>query len=271
MAERSSLVLAAVALAPLVTWSSGCTSVAPRYDASRYETVESPPAHTYEPTSASTLESELAALKDAPPGPPQIIVETVRASDLVAKPGSYFTASVIGTELGGDLNGSNRLFGPSTILLPDVDSGAGFEIGVGFRTIGDAFEITYDNVEHGGSFQGMSLDSHEQLVNLDWKHFFLIDKHIQPYTLLGMNIPWYEIENGARKGPLVGDATLYGIGFNAGLGAAYYVTPQLAINFQGVFRFIDFFDVDALDHSGSINGSVDSEGWKMNLGFAYTF
>jgi hypothetical protein len=38
-----------------------------------------------------------------------------------------------------------------------------------------------------------------------------------------------------------------------------------------VFRFIDFFDVDALDHSGSINGSVDSEGWKMNLGFAYTF
>jgi hypothetical protein len=117
----------------------------------------------------------------------------------------------------------------------------------------------------------MSLDSHEELVNLDWKHFFLIDKHIQPYTLLGMNIPWYSIENGARKGLQVGDATLYGFGFNAGLGAAYYVTPQLALNFQGVFRFIDFFDVDALGHSGSINGSVESEGWKMNLGFAYTF
>jgi len=215
--------------------------------------------------------SELAPFTAAPTAPSQFVVHVIDYDRLIARTGFYFTAGVTGSQGLGDLDGESVLLGPSTVLLPSMDAGVGFNVGFGVRTFSDAFELTYDHGFHSGSFQGASLDSIDHVVNFDWKHFFLIDRRVQPYTLLGFNIPWLDIEDGAHKGAIVGDATLYGFGMNLGGGAAYYLTPQMSIYFQAVMRLIDYYDVSALGHSGSINGDIFSEGWKLTLGTAFTF
>jgi hypothetical protein len=221
----------------------------------------------------TTLEtsSELAPFIAAPSAPSQFVVHVIDYDRLIARTGFYFTAGVTGSQGLGDLDGESVLLGPSTVLLPSMDAGVGFNVGFGMRTFADAFELTYDQGFHSGSFQGAKLDSIDHVVNFDWKHFFLIDRRVQPYTLLGFNIPWLDIEDGAHKGAKVGDATLYGFGMNLGGGAAYYLTPQMSIYFQAVMRLIDYYDVSALGHSGSINGDIFSEGWKLTLGTAFTF
>jgi len=215
--------------------------------------------------------SELAPFTATPSAPSQFVVHVIDYDRLIARTGFYFTAGVTGSQGLGDLDGESVLLGPSTVLLPSMDAGVGFNVGFGVRTFSDAFELTYDHGFHSGSFQGASLDSIDHVVNFDWKHFFLIDRRVQPYTLLGFNIPWLDIEDGAHKGAKVGDATLYGFGMNLGGGAAYYLTPQMSIYFQAVMRLIDYYDVSALGHSGSINGDIFSEGWKLTLGTAFTF
>ena len=214
---------------------------------------------------------ELPPLARSPTAPTQFVVHVIDYDRLFAKQGFYFTTGVIGSQSYGDLDGESILFGPANVFLPAMDAGVGFNVGFGVRTFSDAFEVTYDQADHTGSFQGASLDSTEHLVNFDWKHFFLIDRRVQPYTLLGFNIPWLDIDDGAQKGAKIGDATLYGFGMNLGGGAAYYLTPQLSVSFQAVMRLIDYFDVSALGHSGSINGDLFSEGWKLMLGTAFTF
>lgn len=203
--------------------------------------------------------------------PPYAVFVGPGYGPLAAKPGFYFGAALTGTGMGGDLDGDGALFGPAVVLLPDVDPGIGFNVAVGFRGPEDAFELSYDYSDNPGSFQGMPLDSTFNAVNFDWKHFFRIYDRLQPYTLFGMNIPWLDIHDGAHRGSTVGDATLYGIGMNLGGGAAYYLTPQLSVSLQGVFRLIEYFEVSALGYSGSLDSAVFSPGWKFSLGTAFTF
>jgi hypothetical protein len=258
----------------LASWFAACASLPP--DARDVAPPAIGVAHAESRSSAEPPMSESTGLLPAELAPEsrapgQFVVKVVDYDRLVAKPGIYITAAVTGSQLLGDLDGNSVLFGPSTVFLPSMDPGVGFDVGMGFRTMEDAFEITYDRSEHTGSFGNMSLDSIQETVNFDWRHFFVPDRRLQPFTVFGFNIPWVTIENGAKNAFATGDATLYGFGMNLGGGAAYYLTPQLSINFQALMRLNDYFEVSALGRDGSISSSVFTEGWKLTLGTAFTF
>jgi hypothetical protein len=272
-------------IAILVAATSACASIAPDLNEADDDLLRAWNAETPAPSDARASDPQTVYVQ-VPPGPPPVYVQVPGPPPpgyvvlqrpvgpplaLAAKPGFYLTGSAIGGTQSGDLDGESFLVGPALVALPDVDWGAGFQAGGGWRVPADAFEITYEQSWHSGSFLGVTHDSTIHAVNFDWKHYFRIAEKLQPFTLLGMNIPWADLDDAAKAGPRTGDATLYGWGMNFGGGAAYYMTPQLSLVFSGMFRFMDFFDVSALGFSGSLSDSVFSSGWKFTLGTAYTF
>lgn len=172
-------------------------------------------------------------------------------------PGDYLHTrtyiGVIGTSVnvdkGGEFTGTNysRVNNPyEIILIPAISQNFGFGILVGHREEAYALEISYWLSNHTGSFgpvdlgssSGMSSNFSEtaydslsyHAINIDFKRYFFTKLQFQPFINFGASFPWMVVNNAAADSMgNIGSATLSGLGFNLGLGAEYYFSPNLSI------------------------------------------
>ena len=63
----------------------------------------------------------------------------------------------------------------------------------------------------------------------DFKRYFFTEQQLQPFLNLGVSFPWIVVNNAAIDGyGNIGNLTLAGLGFNLGVGAEFYLTPNVS-------------------------------------------
>ncbi len=169
---------------------------------------------------------------------------------------------------------------PDLIALPEMDPGVGFAIGLGYRFSKDlAFEISYEFMEHNTDatwFTGAPVgDATIQSFSANAKYYFLSDGPIQPLVLVGVYVPWLDIDNGSLRESdfAVGDASLWGIGANIGGGLNFYLTPKVALTAEMGWRFVFYTRAEGIsDVEGRPEpDNIDGSGFFARAGVAITF
>ena len=120
-----------------------------------------------------------------------------------AKEGVYVGVSgVPGFTLDGlTFDGSTyyrKVGGEELLILPRLDRKNMLRAIVGVRSKRGAFEISYDQTKHVGTFAGVPGEQATfHSINGDERIFLLTRQRIQPYVLLGGSIPWLTIKDGS--------------------------------------------------------------------------
>src|SRR3990172_2133588 len=189
-----------------------------------------------------------------------------------AKDGFYLGLTVPYNTIDGDFDGKTFEVGEEEInIVPDIESNFGLGITLGGRFGKGAFELSYLRSSHDATWLGANFDVDYNLVNLDGKYYFLADKPMQPYLLLGLCLPWLVVKDGsANVDGDVDDATYTGIGLNVGGGIAYYFHPQVSINAGIVYRWIGYRHLSGVSESGSLDETLNGSGLNYIVGMTFT-
>lgn len=194
------------------------------------------------------------------------------------KNGAYIIGYLAWANVDGDFDGSVTLAGagvPDTFSVPDLDESYAYGGGMGIRWGDAAFEVTYQRSEHDATFGGAPLgDAILNTINFDLKYYFMTDQPLQPFVLVGVNVPWMDVDNGSFNiaSALTGDASYIGFGANFGGGAAFYLTPKLAVTGSAGYRLMYFDSVKGIgDVRADINGNLEAHGFFVRGGVTLTF
>jgi hypothetical protein len=153
-----------------------------------------------------------------------------------AKEGVYMGVSgVPGFTLDGlTFDGSTyyrKVGGEELLILPRLDRKNMLRAIVGVRSKRGAFEISYDQTKHVGTFAGVPGEQATfHSINGDERIFLLTRQRIQPYVLLGGSIPWLTIKDGSFLEPDLGDASFGGFGINTEAGVTVFASPRFGIS-----------------------------------------
>ena len=121
--------------------------------------------------------------------------------------------------------------GEEIMILPKLDRKAMIRPVVGYRSQWGAFEVSYDQTNHTGSFAGIpGVEANFHAINGDERIFLMTKSRVQPYVLLGGSIPWLTIKDGSFLDPAFGDATFKGFGVNTEAGVTVFATSRFGIN-----------------------------------------
>jgi hypothetical protein len=154
----------------------------------------------------------------------------------VAKEGVYVGVSGLpGFTLDGlTFDGSTyyrKVGGEELLILPRLDRKNMVRAIVGVRSKRGAFEISYDQTKHVGTFAGVPGEQATfHSINGDERIFLLTRQRIQPYVLLGGSIPWLTIKDGSFLEPDLGDASFRGFGINTEAGVTVFASPRFGIS-----------------------------------------
>lgn len=195
-----------------------------------------------------------------------------------AKEGFYMGITLPYNTIGGDFEGNSMLIGPDEIILvPKVEGDFGWGIALGGRGKKWAGELSYLRSTHNVTWLGAQGEAVYNLVTLDFKRYFLVDKSVQPYILLGW-IPsaWLTVKDGsADVFGRVGDATfieIFSAGLDLGGGLAFYLHPRVAINTGILYRLVYFATAEGvIGEPGDIEDSLNASGLSYNVGLTFTF
>src|SRR5581483_8437803 len=199
-----------------------------------------------------------------------ILVGIFTASIACAEnPGDYlhnrtyagFVGTSVSVDNGGEFTGLNysRLNFPAyeIDLIPAITQNFGFGVLLGHREEVWAAELSFWQSNHNAtfgpgvvnSFSGGSVTFTQQFkdtaiynsVNLDFKRYFLTEMQIQPFLNLGVSFPWIEVKDAASDANgNVSSLTLAGLGLNLGIGAEYYLTPNISFTAGAYQRWASF-------------------------------
>jgi hypothetical protein len=196
-------------------------------------------------------------------------------SEAEAKKGFYVGAGAVYNTIQGDFDGTSGLSGGTEVLiLPKIDNAFGFNILAGYGiTDGWAVELNFMEVEHNGTWQGLSGNVDYISFSISGKYNFLNDKSTQPYLLFGISNNRLVIKNGATDtlAGLVGDATLTGPGVQAGGGVDQYLGQHVSVTVGALYRYVDYTAAKGIQNSGSIDNSLNGSGFSLLFGVAYHF
>lgn len=160
-----------------------------------------------------------------------------------AKEGAIVGVSgTLDTTLEGDYFDGDHFFRDSeeVFLVPRLNRRSNMRVMAGFRGGSGAFEASYEQTTHDGSFAGLTGVARLHAINLDGRFFFATRTRVQPHVLIGLAIPWLTVEEGAATRTETGNVTYTGPGVNAGAGVTVYVHPRLGINVGYSYRAIWF-------------------------------
>jgi hypothetical protein len=79
--------------------------------------------------------------------------------------------------------------GEEILILPRLEQKSMLRAIVGFRSSRGAFEVSYDQTKHVGTFLGVPGEAIFHSISADERIFVLTRGRIQPYGLLGGSIP----------------------------------------------------------------------------------
>jgi hypothetical protein len=137
--------------------------------------------------------------------------------------------------------------GEEILILPRLEGKSMLRMIVGLRSARGAFEISYDQTTHVGSFLGAPGEATFHSINGDERIFLLTRGRIQPYVLLGGSLPWLTIKDGSFLDPDVGNATFRGWGVNTEGGVTVFVHPRFGISTGYRYRAMWF------DHASGVS------------------
>jgi len=121
--------------------------------------------------------------------------------------------------------------GEEIIILPKLDRKNMVRPVGGYRSNWGAFELSYDQTKHTGTFAGIpGIEATFHAINGDERIFLMPRSRFQPYVLLGGSIPWLTIKDGSFLDPNLGDATFKGFGVNTEAGVTVFATPRVGIS-----------------------------------------
>ncbi|HUO56666.1 MAG TPA: hypothetical protein VMV05_00670 [bacterium] len=208
---------------------------------------------------------------------------------------------VVGTSVsvgqGGIFNGTHysRIDAPlyEIDLLPGIAQNFGFGVLVGHREEAYAMDVSYWQSNHvasfgpvttGSNYGGSATLSHEaqdtavyRSVNIDFKRYFLTESQLQPFVNLGVCLPWIVVDNASEdSNGDIGAVTLAGLGLNLGIGAEYYLSPNISFVGAAFQRWSSFdqlkgFGTQFYPIAQYQNGSDEADGLVFELGTTIGF
>ncbi len=142
-------------------------------------------------------------------------------------------------------------------LIPAISQNFGYGVLIGHREEAWAGELSFWQSNHNATFgpgtitspSGGSVDLTQQYkqtatynsVNIDFKRYFFTEQQLQPFLNLGVSFPWIVVNDAAIDGyGNIGNLTLAGLGLNLGIGAEYYLTPNLSLVAGAYERWASF-------------------------------
>lgn len=180
--------------------------------------------------------------------------------------GLYLGVGVMQAELGDDFEGNTALVGAfDTILIPDADDGTGYALAVGARSGDSAYEMSWEQTTHDGSILSTPAETESSALAFDYRRFYRTESTVQPFWTLGFGLHWATLQDAASDGSSVGDADLFGFGLRGGGGVAMFLSDNLGLTLQALYRHVEFTTADGLVSSGSVDEGVDGSGLAFSL------
>lgn len=173
--------------------------------------------------------------------------------------GVVATSVSVGTS--GEFSGLNysRIDAPAyeVDLIPALSQSFGYGLLIGHREEAWSGEVSFWQSNHTATFGPGTLSSPSgqtatltqsyqgtatyNSVNVDFKRYFFTEQQLQPFLNLGVSFPWIVVNNAAIDGNgTVTNLTLAGLGLNLGIGAEYYLTPNVSFVAGAYQRWASF-------------------------------
>ncbi len=160
------------------------------------------------------------------------------------------------------------------IYIPDIDAGAGFGFGGGIKFSQAALEVNYLRTTHDATVNDVPRDAVLNMANIDLKYHFVPRSTTQPYLMIGLCIPWLEVDDAATSatGDIVSNAKYRGYGLNVGGGATMHLNDKLAITGGATYRWIGYNHFTGI-YGDKVNwdSSFDGSGFSFQLGIVFKF
>lgn len=166
----------------------------------------------------------------------------------LAKEGFYLGLQIPYNMVDGDFDNTT---------MPEVDPGAGFGLIAGYTFIPSlSMEIDWSGSSHKSAGATIGLGE----FSLNGKYSFMTNE-LQPYLFAGV---------GAFT---LGDdsLTLGGTGYNLGLGADYYVNPNVSFGVGLIRKFITYDDIVKSDVPLTLVGDINGDTISIRFDLTYHF
>lgn len=138
--------------------------------------------------------------------------------------------------------------GDELMLVPRLEPAAGWSMALGWRWSANAVEIGYSRSVHDCSFLDTALGTATyHLVDLGFRHFYRIDRRLQPYFSVDFGVPgWFGLSQGSydnATGASNGGVRYTGLMLGGGGGVACHLTPRLALTAGAAVRWFWITDL----------------------------
>jgi len=192
---------------------------------------------------------------------------------------SFYGVSA-GINRSGDFDGWGVVNGTDYTLIPSIKRNVGIGVSTGYRSGEYAAEVSYWHSQHVAQWtDGVNnFESHAtyHAVNIDLKRYLFPRLKAQPFLVAGLAFPWMVVRDGTSSNPpdptKVGDSTLSGMGFNAGLGMELYLNQKFSVFLSGVQRWTSYNHVKGYSHTvEDTAGNLKGDGLNWLAGMAVNF
>jgi Outer membrane protein beta-barrel domain len=123
-----------------------------------------------------------------------------------------------------------KVGGEEILILPRLEPKSTVRGLLGFRSRRGAFEASYEQTTHVGTFLDFTGEATFHSLNFDERIFVLTHTRIQPYGLVGLSLPWLTVKDGSFLEPDVADGSFRGFGLNTEAGVTVFAHPRVGVS-----------------------------------------
>ena len=142
-----------------------------------------------------------------------------------------------------------KVDGDEILILPRLERKNTFRGIAGVRSGRGAFEVSYEQTNHPGTFMGLTGEATFHSLNFDERIYALTRGRIQPYGLLGLSLPWLTVTDGSFLHDDVADGSFRGFGLNTEAGVAVYPHSRLGVSIGYRYRTMWFDSARGVSHT----------------------
>lgn len=205
------------------------------------------------------------------------------ASPPQADEGFYFSFKYLNLSINGDLDGKTVVGNSEkAFFIPMLKDGNGYTVSIGHKWKRSLWEVFFMRTTHETTFQDDPGHAAYSAFGMDGKIFLLSNFPIRPYVLIGFNIPWLTVKNGAILNKTIKNAAYIGVCLDAGAGLLIHLNSKLFLSGGMIYRVIgmlstlspgkprDFLDL-FYDRTGSrLTNYFWSRGLTFEVGVGFT-
>ncbi|MEM9056927.1 MAG: outer membrane beta-barrel protein [Pseudomonadota bacterium] len=159
----------------------------------------------------------------------------------------------------------------STEIVPEFDPTAGFALLGGLERGPVACEFGFVRADLDGDWQGFEATGEFTTATVDVKYLFRHRKRVRPVLIAGLGVRRLDVIDGSTTATEVADADFRGgVDWRLGVGADLNVSGNLNVDFQAIYRFSAFSEIEAI-MSGDLVEDFDADGVTLLAAIKYTF